>query len=72
MWAIKDKKTGEFVKRLYRDDGLGLPDLLMIKNANDAKIYKTKIEADNLVNRFKEYGSPLKLEVIRVWGRIPN
>ena len=67
MWAIKDKKTGEFVKRLCRDDGLGLPDLHMAENANDAKIYKTKMEADNLVNRFKEYGSQMKLEVIRVW-----
>lgn len=73
MWAIKDKKTGEFVKALCRDDGVGIPDLHMTKIANDAKVYKSRVDANNVVDRFKTVpGLNSRLEVIKVWGRTPN
>ena len=72
MWAIRDRKTGEYVMKLYRDTGVGLPDLHMTDSAKNAKIYKSRIEANDLVDRFRDYGSPLRLEVIKVWGRTPN
>lgn len=73
MWAIRDKKTGEFVKTLHRDDGNGLPDLHMTKIANDAKVYRSRVDANSVIDRFKSVpGLNSRLEVIKVWGRTPN
>lgn len=73
MWAIKDKKTGEFVKDLLRNDGVGIPDLHMTHSANDAKVYKSRIDANNIVDRFTTIpGLKSRLVVIKVWGRTPN
>ena len=71
MFVIKYKKTGEFIKDLYRNDGLGIPDLHMTEHSNEAKLF-SRSDANDLVDRFKNYGSQMKFEVCKAWGRRPN
>lgn len=72
MWIIKAKKTCEFLKDLHRDDGLGIPDIHLTTNANEAKVYRTHTEATSVVSRLEDAGSTLKLAVVRTLGRTPN